>query len=90
MHPATGWIAMNVAYLGWHVPAAYELALRSGVHATSVPVVAHASRPARVLVVLPALTWQGYNPVDDDGDGLPNTLSSGQPIKLGEAIEETA
>jgi cytochrome c oxidase assembly factor CtaG/ferredoxin len=29
VHPATGWIAMNVAYLGWHVPAAYELALRS-------------------------------------------------------------
>ena len=29
MHPATGWIAMNIAYLGWHVPAAYELALRS-------------------------------------------------------------
>jgi cytochrome c oxidase assembly factor CtaG/ferredoxin len=28
-HPATGWIAMNVAYLGWHVPAAYELGLRS-------------------------------------------------------------
>jgi cytochrome c oxidase assembly factor CtaG/polyferredoxin len=28
-HPATGWIAMNLAYLGWHVPAAYELALRS-------------------------------------------------------------
>jgi cytochrome c oxidase assembly factor CtaG/ferredoxin len=29
MHPATGWIAMNLAYLAWHVPAAYELALRS-------------------------------------------------------------
>ena len=28
-HPATGWIAMNVSYLAWHVPAAYELALRS-------------------------------------------------------------
>jgi cytochrome c oxidase assembly factor CtaG/ferredoxin len=28
-HPATGWIAMNVAYLGWHIPAAYELTLRS-------------------------------------------------------------
>jgi cytochrome c oxidase assembly factor CtaG/polyferredoxin len=28
-HPATGWIAMNVAYLGWHVPGAYELALGS-------------------------------------------------------------
>lgn len=23
------WLAMNLAYLGWHVPAAYELALRS-------------------------------------------------------------
>jgi cytochrome c oxidase assembly factor CtaG len=23
------WLAMNVAYIGWHVPAAYELALRS-------------------------------------------------------------
>jgi cytochrome c oxidase assembly factor CtaG/ferredoxin len=28
-HPATGWITMNLAYIGWHVPAAYELALRS-------------------------------------------------------------
>jgi cytochrome c oxidase assembly factor CtaG len=28
-HPAFGWLAMNVAYIGWHVPAAYELALRS-------------------------------------------------------------
>ena len=49
---------------------------------TRVPLVAHASRPSQVLVVLPALTWQGLNPVDDDGDGLPNTLSSGQPVKL--------
>ena len=23
------WLAMNLAYLGWHVPPAYELALRS-------------------------------------------------------------
>jgi hypothetical protein len=60
----------------------YELAVRSGSHASTVPLVAHAARPGRVLVVLPALTWQGLNPVDDDGDGLPNTLSSGQPIKL--------
>lgn len=29
MHPAVGWIGMNVAFIGWHVPAAYELALRS-------------------------------------------------------------
>jgi len=60
----------------------YDLSLRSGAHVTRVPLVAHASRPSQVLVVLPALTWQGLNPVDDDGDGLPNTLSSGQPVKL--------
>ncbi len=28
-HPAFGWLAMNIAYIGWHVPAAYELTLRS-------------------------------------------------------------
>ena len=28
-HPVLAWVAMNIAYLGWHVPQAYELALRS-------------------------------------------------------------
>jgi cytochrome c oxidase assembly factor CtaG/polyferredoxin len=28
-HPVFAWLAMNLAYLGWHVPPAYELALRS-------------------------------------------------------------
>jgi putative membrane protein len=28
-HPAFAWIAMNVAYLGWHTPVAYEFALRN-------------------------------------------------------------
>jgi cytochrome c oxidase assembly factor CtaG len=28
-HPVTAWLAMNIAYLAWHVPPAYELALRS-------------------------------------------------------------
>jgi cytochrome c oxidase assembly factor CtaG/ferredoxin len=27
--PVLAWLAMNIAYLGWHVPWAYELALRS-------------------------------------------------------------
>jgi hypothetical protein len=63
----------------------YELALRWGRHRTVVPVVASAPGGAargRVLVVLPALTWQGENPVDDNGDGIPNTLAGGQPIRL--------
>jgi hypothetical protein len=62
--------------------ALYELTLQAGPHSTRVPLVAHAARPARVLVVLPALTWQGLNPVDDNGDGLPDTLSSGRTIVL--------
>jgi cytochrome c oxidase assembly factor CtaG len=28
-HPGFAWIAMNITYLGWHLPPAYELALRS-------------------------------------------------------------
>ena len=28
-HPAFAWLAMNIAYLGWHVPQAFELTLRS-------------------------------------------------------------
>ena len=28
-HPVFAWMAMNVAYLGWHVPAAFELTFRS-------------------------------------------------------------
>jgi len=43
---------------------------------TTVPLVVRTPKPRAVLVVLPALTWQGRNPVDDDGDGLPNVLAA--------------
>lgn len=62
--------------------ALYALTLSSGPYRTTVPLEAHATRPARVLVVLPALTWQGLDPVDDTGDGLPDTLAGDQPITL--------
>ncbi len=72
----------------------YTLSLRWGSHRTAVPIVAGATGAGagpggspgvghrRVLVVLPALTWQGLNPVDDDGDGTPNLLSNGGPIQI--------
>jgi hypothetical protein len=65
-------------------PGLYELGLRWGAHRTAVPLIASAASATRepVLVVLPALTWQGLNPSDDDGDGLPNTLAAGDPIRL--------
>jgi cytochrome c oxidase assembly factor CtaG len=28
-HPIVAWLGMNIAYLGWHVPAAFELTFRS-------------------------------------------------------------
>jgi hypothetical protein len=39
------------------------------------------AKPRGVLVVLPYVTWQGRNPVDDDGDGAPNTLDLGGPAR---------
>jgi putative membrane protein len=29
MHPVTAWMAMNAAYVGWHVPAMFNLTFRS-------------------------------------------------------------
>lgn len=29
VHPVSAWLAMNIAYLGWHVPAIFELTFRS-------------------------------------------------------------
>jgi hypothetical protein len=35
-----------------------------------------------VLVVLPAISWQGLNPVDDDLDGFPDTLDTAPAVPL--------
>ncbi len=48
---------------------------------TTVPFPVQAVKTQNVLVVLPAITWQGRNPVDDDGDGWPNTLTHGLPVR---------
>ena len=63
-------------------PGLYALAIRAGGRRTEVPLVAHAGLPHHILVVLPALTWQGENPVDDNGDGFPDTLLAGGAIDL--------
>ena len=58
----------------------YEVRTRA--RTARVPLVVDDRADHRVLVVLPATTWQGRNPVDDDGDGLPNTLDLGGPVDL--------
>ncbi|HEU4976348.1 MAG TPA: N,N-dimethylformamidase beta subunit family domain-containing protein [Baekduia sp.] len=68
----------------------YLFEARSGGHRATVPFAVQkrvgvggtAADPRGVLVVLPAITWQGRNAVDDDGDGAPNTLDLGGPAKL--------
>jgi len=64
----------------------YKLTITAGQYSTAVPLVASATGAraarARVLVVLPLLTWQGQNPVDDTGDGVPSTLTDGDRISL--------
>jgi hypothetical protein len=42
-----------------------------------VPFAVQDSTAAPILVVLPAITWFGRDTLDDDRDGLPNTLENG-------------
>lgn len=61
----------------------YLLELAANRHRATVPIPVTGPGRQRVLVVLPLVTWQGLNPTDDDGDGLPDTLEQGDgPVRL--------
>lgn len=60
----------------------YLMRVNTATHATTVPVPVQSREQHRVLVVLPVMTWQGRNSLDDDGDGLPNLLDRGVGVKL--------
>jgi hypothetical protein len=55
----------------------HVLEVRTAKRSTSVPFAVQDSTPAPILVVLPAITWFGRDALDDDRDGLPNTLENG-------------
>jgi hypothetical protein len=59
----------------------YLLELRSAGSRIRVPILVQATTRAKVLVVVPALTWLGRAAVDDGGDGLPDTLDGGGPVR---------
>lgn len=63
-------------------PGAYVFTARRGARSASVPFAVRNTTRHRVLVVLPLMTWQGRNPVDDDGDGRPDRLDDGLPVRL--------
>lgn len=59
----------------------YLFELRTRTRQAAVPFAVQAVQKQKVLVILPATTWQGRNRVDDDGDGWPDTLSGGLPVR---------
>jgi hypothetical protein len=63
-------------------PGAYLLQIRTATRTTTVPFAVQDDQKRAVLVVLPVMTWQGRNPIDDDGDGMPNLLDRGVGAKL--------
>jgi flagellar hook assembly protein FlgD len=63
----------------------YLFEVRTANRAVQVPFAVQSVRSERVLVVLPVTTWQGSNKVDDDGDGWPDTLADGLPIRTARA-----
>lgn len=63
-------------------PGLYALAIRTAGQRTEVPLVAGGESGRGILVVLPALTWQGENAFDDNGDGFPDTLANASQIDL--------
>jgi hypothetical protein len=60
----------------------YLMQVRTATRQTTVPFAVQSRESHRVLVVLPTMTWQGRNSLDDDGDGLPNLLDRGTGVKL--------
>lgn len=60
----------------------YLLELRAGRWSTTVPFLVQARERAKVLVVVPALTWYGTDKIDDPPfDGLPNALTTGDKVR---------
>jgi hypothetical protein len=60
---------------------AYLLSVRAGRFKTVVPFLVQSEQRAKILVVVPAITWLGTDRVDDPPfDGLPNTLTDGGTV----------
>ncbi|MFL5821043.1 MAG: FlgD immunoglobulin-like domain containing protein [Solirubrobacteraceae bacterium] len=60
----------------------YVVELASGGHHAAALVPVQGPGRHRVLVVLPVISWQGRNRVDDDGDGLVDTLDRNGRARL--------
>jgi hypothetical protein len=65
------------------VPAGeYVVRIAAGSRPIRVPLTVRKPTPASVLVVMPAITWQGRNAIDDDLDGFGDTLDVSRSVPL--------
>lgn len=60
----------------------YTLRLSTAAGTVTLPLAVRGHGRGKVLVVLPAIAWQGLNPVDDDSNGFPNTLTDSPAVAL--------
>jgi N,N-dimethylformamidase beta subunit-like, C-terminal len=64
-------------------PGVYVLSLSAAGHVYRTPLAVAAPKVTKpVLLVLPAISWQGRNPVDDTGKGVPDTLTTTGTARL--------
>jgi len=66
-----------------HESGVYLFDVRTRTRHVTVPFAVQGVTRSPVLAVLPVMTWQGRNPVDDDGDGRPDLLDAGLPARVG-------
>jgi N,N-dimethylformamidase beta subunit-like protein/flagellar hook capping protein FlgD len=60
----------------------FILGLRVGGHRYETPFAVQARKRARVLVVLPATTWEARNPADTNGDGFADVLPEDRAVRI--------
>jgi hypothetical protein len=66
----------------------YTLAVTAAGHRASAPIAVRAGTPAPVLVVLPAIAWQGRNAVDGDRDGFAETLEDSNGVGIARPLSD--
>jgi hypothetical protein len=60
----------------------YLLDLRVGQHRYETPFAVQSQRRSKLLVVLPAITWQGRNDLDSNGDGFGDLIPEDESVPL--------
>ena len=66
----------------------YVLELFAGRHKSAVPVLVQSRERAVMLVAVPALTWAGTAPEDQDHDGMADTLDARGPVSWPRVFEK--